>query len=121
MRRSTAGQAEEITGRSKSPRLKRICGFISPCPAEMTAAKNPIGTGHSDIDLVVSVSEIYPALCAAMKHAQEPGEELACAGRTGIGWGRSGGEAAATPHDISRSHLASGGMLSPMWLQETGR
>ena len=75
------------------------CVFISPCPAKMTAAKNPIGTGHSDIDLVVSVSEIYPALCAAMKHAQEPGEELACAGRTGIGWGRSGGEAAATLHE----------------------
>ncbi len=75
------------------------CVFISPCPAKMTAAKNPLGTGRSDIDLVVSVSEIYPALCAAMKHAREPGEELAGAGRTGIGWGRSGGEAAATLHE----------------------
>lgn len=75
------------------------CVFISPCPAKMTAAKNPLGTGRSDIDLVVSVSEIYPALCAAMKKAREPGEELAGAGRTGIGWGRSGGEAAATLHE----------------------
>ena len=75
------------------------CVFISPCPAKMTAAKNPLGTGRSDIDLVVSVSEIYPALCAAMTHAREPGEVLAGAGRTGIGWGRSGGEAAATLHE----------------------
>ena len=75
------------------------CVFISPCPAKMTAAKNPLGTGRSDIDLVVSVSEIYPALCAAMKKAREPGEDLATAGRTGIGWGRSGGEAAATLHE----------------------
>lgn len=74
------------------------CVFISPCPAKMTAAKNPLGTGRSDIDLVVSVSEVYPALCAAMKNAPE-GEELAAAGRTGIGWGRSGGEAAATLHE----------------------
>ena len=73
--------------------------FMSPCPAKMTAAKNPLGTGRSDIDLVVSVSEIYPALCAAMKKAREPGEDLATAGRTGIGWGRSGGEAAATLHE----------------------
>ncbi len=75
------------------------CVFISPCPAKMTAAKNPLGTGRSDIDLVVSVSEIYPALCAAMKKAREPGEDLATAGRTGISWGRSGGEAAATLHE----------------------
>ena len=75
------------------------CVFISPCPAKMTAAKNPLGTGRSDIDLVVSVSEIYPALCAAMKKAREPGEDLTTAGRTGIGWGRSGGEAAATLHE----------------------
>ncbi|MCI9528828.1 MAG: 4Fe-4S dicluster domain-containing protein [Angelakisella sp.] len=75
------------------------CVFISPCPAKMTAAKNPLGTGRSDIDLVVSVSEIYPALCAAMKKAREQGEDLATAGRTGIGWGRSGGEAAATLHE----------------------
>ena len=54
------------------------CVFISPCPAKMTAAKNPLGTGRSDIDLVVSVSEIYPALCAAMKKAREPGELNAC-------------------------------------------
>ena len=75
------------------------CVFISPCPAKMTAAKNPLGTGRSDIDLVVSVSEVYPALCSAMRQAGEPGEELAAAGRTGIGWGRSGGEAAATLHE----------------------
>lgn len=76
------------------------CIFLSPCPAKMTAAKNPLGTGRSDIDLVVSISEVYPALCAAMKTVPvEADKELAFAGRTGIGWGHSGGEAAATLHE----------------------
>lgn len=85
------------------------CVFISPCPAKMTAAKNPLGTGRSDIDLVVSVSEVYPALCAAMKTVELDSlrEELAGAGRTGIGWGRSGGEAAATFHE---QYLAADGI-----------
>lgn len=84
------------------------CVFISPCPAKMTAAKNPLGTSRSDIDLVVSVNEVYPLLCSAMKKAaEEDGEELAAAGRTGIGWGRSGGEAAATLHE---QYLAADGI-----------
>ena len=83
------------------------CVFISPCPAKVTAAKNPLGSSRSEIDLVVSVGEVYPLLCSAMKKAAEDGEELAAAGRTGIGWGRSGGEAAATLHE---QYLAADGI-----------
>lgn len=72
--------------------------FITPCPAKVTAIKNPMGTEKSDVDLAVSVSEIYPALLAAMnKCAKEGlGPETAQSGRTGLSWGNSGGEAAAT-------------------------
>lgn len=72
--------------------------FITPCPAKATAIKNPMGTEKSNVDLAVSVSEIYPVLLAAMnKCAKEgTGPETAQSGRTGLGWGNSGGEAAAT-------------------------
>ena len=72
--------------------------FITPCPAKVTAVKNPMGTEKSAVDLAVSVSEIYPALLAAMnKCAKEGfGSETAQSGRTGLSWGNSGGEAAAT-------------------------
>ena len=72
--------------------------FITPCPAKATAIKNPMGTEKSNVDLAVSVSEIYPVLLAAMnKCAKEgTGPDTAQSGRTGLGWGNSGGEAAAT-------------------------
>ncbi len=72
--------------------------FITPCPAKATAIKNPMGTEKSDVDLAVSVSEIYPALLAAMnKCATEgTGPDTSQSGRTGLSWGNSGGEAAAT-------------------------
>ena len=72
--------------------------FITPCPAKATAIKNPMGTEKSNVDLAVSVSEIYPVLLAAMnKCAKEGiGPDSAQSGRTGLSWGNSGGEAAAT-------------------------
>lgn len=72
--------------------------FITPCPAKVTAIKNPMGTEKSNVDLAVSVSEIYPMLLAAMnKCAKEgSGPDTAQSGRTGLSWGNSGGEAAAT-------------------------
>ena len=72
--------------------------FITPCPAKATAIKNPMGTEISGVDLAVSVSEIYPALLAAMnKCATEgTGPDTSQSGRTGLSWGNSGGEAAAT-------------------------
>jgi len=72
--------------------------FITPCPAKATAIKNPMGTEKSNVNLAVSVTEIYPVLLAAMnKCATEgTGPETAQSGRTGLSWGNSGGEAAAT-------------------------
>ena len=72
--------------------------FITPCPAKATAIKNPMGSEKSEVDLAVSVSEIYPVLLAAMNKcaAEGTGPDTAQSGRTGLSWGNSGGEAAAT-------------------------
>lgn len=65
--------------------------FISPCPAKVTAVRKPLGSDHSEIDLAVPVSEVYPLLLSAMKKVAENPAELSTSGRMGIGWGRSGG------------------------------
>ncbi|MEA4895737.1 MAG: [Fe-Fe] hydrogenase large subunit C-terminal domain-containing protein [Oscillospiraceae bacterium] len=83
--------------------------FITPCPAKVTAIKNPMGTEISGVDMAVSVSEIYPALLAAMnKCATEgSGPDTSQSGRTGLSWGNSGGEAAAT---FTMRYLAADGI-----------
>lgn len=74
--------------------------FLTPCPAKVTAAKSPMGTGASAVDLCIAVSELYPPLLAAMNALVRPSPETSSrAGKTGIGWGKSGGEAAATLHE----------------------
>lgn len=89
--------------------------FISPCPAKVTAAKMPLGTDHSDIDLVVAVSEVYPLLAEAMKKVPDELAERCAAGRIGVGWGRSGGEAAATLHE---RYLAADGIENSIRILE---
>ena len=72
--------------------------FLTPCPAKATAIRYPMGVEKSSADLAVSVSDIYPALLAAMNKCVEEGKgpDTAQSGRTGLSWGNSGGEAAAT-------------------------
>ncbi len=83
--------------------------FITPCPAKATAVKNPMGAGKSEVNLTVSVSEIYPALLAAMNQCADKGQtpDTAQSGRTGLSWGNSGGEAAAT---LTLRYLAADGI-----------
>lgn len=73
--------------------------FISPCPAKVTAVKMPLSTKKSYIDGVVAIKDVYPPLLAAMKKCAQPEEELSSAGRMGISWGSSGGEASALLND----------------------
>ena len=47
----------------------------------------------SEVDIVVSIKDIYPALLAAMKRDDLP-EAGPLSGSLGVGWGLSGGEAA---------------------------
>lgn len=83
--------------------------FLTPCPAKVTSIRNPIGTCKSEVDLAISVSEIYPALLAAMNKCVEEGlgPDTAQSGRTGMSWGNSGGEAAAT---LTTRYLAADGI-----------
>ena len=89
--------------------------FISPCPAKVTAVRKPLGSDHSEIDLAVPVSEVYPLLLSAMKKVAENPAELSTSGRMGIGWGRSGGEAAATLHE---RYLAADGIENVIHILE---
>ncbi|MEG1501078.1 MAG: [Fe-Fe] hydrogenase large subunit C-terminal domain-containing protein [Clostridiales bacterium] len=72
--------------------------FITPCPAKNTAVKSPLGMDHSEVDGVIAIKEIYPPLLAQMKKIIDT-DEIASAGRIGINWGSSGGEATAVMND----------------------
>lgn len=67
--------------------------FLSPCPAKSTASRDPLGFDKSEVDIVVSIKDVYPALLAAMKRDDLP-EAGSLSGSLGVGWGLSGGEAA---------------------------
>lgn len=89
--------------------------FITPCPAKMTAIKNPFGIDKSDVDLAVSAGEIYPVLLASMNKCavdwNDNETDTAQTGRTGLSWGNSGGEAGAT---LTTSYLAADGIENVM-------
>lgn len=81
--------------------------FISPCPAKVTAVKSPIGYEKSEIDAVVAMKDVYPALLGHMKNSVDDDTELAASGKIGISWGRSGGEAGGL---LTDSYLAADGI-----------
>ena len=82
-----------------------VC-FISPCPAKVSYVKNGFGDYKSQVDVVVSIKDIYFLLINAMSHADET-DSLSESGMIGIGWARSGGEASALFND---SYLAADGI-----------
>ena len=82
-----------------------VC-FISPCPAKASYVKNGFGDYKSQVDAVVSISDVYFKLINEMKPEDLP-EELSESGMIGVGWATSGGEAAALFND---SYLAADGI-----------
>lgn len=80
--------------------------FITPCPAKITAIKSPLTSEKSDVDAAISISEIYPSLLQKMNKIVEP-EKLDEAGKTGVGWAASGGEASASK---CRQYVAADGI-----------
>ncbi|MDD6021417.1 MAG: [Fe-Fe] hydrogenase large subunit C-terminal domain-containing protein [Acutalibacteraceae bacterium] len=72
--------------------------FISPCAAKVSYIRNGYGDYKSNINVVVSLSEIYFLLVSAMKKDKTPQQETE-AGVIGIGWATSGGEASALFND----------------------
>lgn len=81
------------------PREKIGIIFITPCPAKMTAINVPLGKEKSQVDGVVAMSEVYQRLLPLMKEIYEANPDGYCsqnidsAGKIGVSWGKSGGEA----------------------------
>ena len=93
----------------KHPELKPedigVC-FISPCPAKVSYVKNGFAGYKSEIDEVVSISDVYFLLIGKMKK-EDNVEMLSESGRIGIGWARTGGEATAI---FNEDYLAADGI-----------
>ncbi len=82
-----------------------VC-FISPCPAKASYVKNGFAAYKSQVDEVVSISDIYFLLINAMKK-DDNAETLSESGMIGIGWASSGGESTAIFND---NYLAADGI-----------
>jgi len=82
-----------------------VC-FISPCPAKASYVKNGFANYKSQVDEVVSISDIYFLLINAMNRETSV-ETLSESGMIGIGWARSGGEATAI---FNENYLAADGI-----------
>ncbi len=82
-----------------------VC-FISPCPAKVSYVKNGFAGYKSEVDEVVSISDVYFLLISKMKK-EENVEMLSSSGRIGIGWARTGGEATAI---FNEDYLAADGI-----------
>lgn len=80
--------------------------FISPCAAKVSYIRNGYGYYQSNIDVVVSLSDIYFMLIGAMKRGKTPSVSSE-AGMIGIGWASTGGEASAILND---SYLSADGI-----------
>ncbi len=82
-----------------------VC-FISPCPAKASYVKNGFGSYKSQVDVVVSISDIYFQLINAMSRNDDI-KTILHSGMVGIGWARSGGEATAL---FNEAYLAADGI-----------
>lgn len=80
--------------------------FISPCAAKVSYIRNGYGYYKSNVDVVVSLSDIYFQLLGAMKKNVTP-EISSESGMIGIGWASSGGESSAILND---SYLSADGI-----------
>ena len=68
--------------------------FITPCPAKMTACKQPIGSEKSNITGAIAISQIYGNLLKALSQVKKR-TEYNSASWIGIGWAVAGGETSA--------------------------
>ncbi len=96
-------QAMEKTGLSQE---KIGIFFISPCAAKVTDARRPIGIDRSEVDGVLAISDIYPALVGKMNKLEHP-QPLSHSGIIGVGWSCIGGEAAGL---LNENYLSADGI-----------
>ncbi len=84
----------EFARKHDVPESEIGCFFITPCPAKVTAIRNPIGHETSAVDGAISVLEIYGLLSSHTK-GHDTDDSLVQATSWGVGWANSGGEANA--------------------------
>ena len=82
-----------------------VC-FISPCPAKVSYVKNGFGEYKSEVNEVLSISDIYFNLINVMRRGRTP-DPISHSGMIGIGWATSGGECSAIFND---KYLAADGI-----------
>lgn len=72
--------------------------FITPCPAKMTAVKQPLGSEKSNITGTIGISQVYGPL---LKIIQGVPKDIECrhASWVGVNWAVSGGESTAVGSD----------------------
>ena len=68
--------------------------FITPCPAKMTAFKQPLGCKKSNITGAIAISQIYGDLLKVLPQADKK-PHCNLASWVGIGWAIAGGETSA--------------------------
>ncbi|WP_353894281.1 [Fe-Fe] hydrogenase large subunit C-terminal domain-containing protein [Proteinivorax hydrogeniformans] len=68
--------------------------YISPCPAKVTAAKNPVARNKSSVSEVLSIVDIYGNILKFANMKNQKTLELKATGK-GYGWARAGGESIA--------------------------
>lgn len=83
-----------------------IC-FISPCPAKVSYVKNGFGEYQSEVNEVVSVSDVYFSLLNVMRRGDKAPTPISRSGMIGISWATSGGESSAIFND---KYLAADGI-----------
>ncbi len=104
-----AGRMAREEALKKHPELKPediATVFISPCPAKASYVKNGFLGKKSNVDYVVSMSDIYFKLIGAMKKNTPP-EKFSQTGMIGMSWASTGGEASALFND---KYLAADGI-----------
>jgi len=67
--------------------------FITPCPAKMTAVKQPLGAEKSSITGAIAISKIFGDLLKAVARVPRDAECQRATAR-GVGWALTGGETA---------------------------
>ena len=82
-----------------------VC-FISPCPAKVSYVKNGFAGYKSQVDTVVSISDICFQVIAKVQPKADI-KSLPNSGMIGIGWASTGGEATAI---FNESYLAADGI-----------
>ena len=104
-----AARLAKEEAQKKHPDLKEedICVlFISPCPAKVSYAKNPIGVEKSAIDGVLAIRDLYFMLVSEMNKIDNP-TVASRSGIIGISWAGSGGESSSLMND---KYLAADGI-----------